>query len=257
MTIHHELAGPPGAPTVLFSSGLGGSARYWDANVDAFGRAGFRVLRYDHRGTGRSPDTLAPDHTIADMADDALAVLDAAGIERAHMVGHAIGGLVALALAARAPARLDRLVIVNAWDSMPAPTQRCFAARLALLRHAGRAAFVAAQPIFLYPARFLAANAGRIEAECEAALAHLPPDANIVARIEAARRHVVAPVAHDTLLIAARDDVLVPDLASEALARLLPHARLARLDGGHCCNLTAPRPFEAICLDFLQPKPGA
>ncbi len=255
MTLHHELPGPPGAPAILFSSGLGGSARYWDPHVDAFVAAGFRVLRYDHRGTGRSPDLLNSSHTIDDMADDALAVLDAAGIERAHMVGHAIGALIALAIAKRAPARLDRLVLINAWMRMPAPTIRCFEARLALLRHAGRAAFVAAQPIFLYPARFLAENAERIDRECATAFDHLPSDENIIARIEAARRFDagdLSRVAHEALVIASRDDVLVPDLASEGLAAVLPGATLVRLDGGHACNVTAPRDFEALCLEFLK-----
>lgn len=153
MTVHHELHGPAGAPAILFSPGLGGAGRYWAAHVDAFVAAGFRVLLYDHRGTGRSPDTLEPSHTIEAMAADALAVLDAAAIGHAHMAGHAIGALIALAIARRAPARLDRLVLINAWQRMPAPTIRCFEGRLALLRHAGRAALVAAQPIFLYPAR--------------------------------------------------------------------------------------------------------
>lgn len=255
MTLHHELHGPPGAPTILFSPGLGGSARYWEPHVAAFLAAGFRVLLYDHRGTGRSPDTLPPRHTIDDMATDALAVLDAAGIARAHMVGHAIGALIALAIAGRAPGRLHRLVLINAWTRMPAPTLRCFEARLALLRHAGREAFVAAQPIFLYPARFLAEQAARIDHECAAALSHLPPDGNIVARIDAARRFDagdLSALGHQALVIAARDDVLVPDLASEALAAALPRARLVRLDGGHACNVTAPRAFETICLAFLE-----
>ena len=255
MTLHHELHGTPGAPAILFSPGLGGSARYWEAHVDAFVAAGFRLLAYDHRGTGRSPDVLDATHTIDDMADDALAVLDAAGIERAHMVGHAIGALIALAIAKRAPARLDRLVLINAWMRMPAPTIRCFEARLALLRHAGRAAFVAAQPIFLYPARFLAEHAERIDEDCAAALDHLPPDENITARIEAARRFDagdLSGVAHRSLVIASRDDVLVPDLASEELAAALPNAALVRLDGGHACNVTAPREFERLCVEFLK-----
>ena len=255
MTLHHELHGPAGAPAILFSPGLGGSARYWEPHVDAFLNAGFRVLLYDHRGTGRSPGTLDASCTIDDMADDALAVIDAAGLGRAHLVGHAIGALIALALAKRAPARLDRLVLINAWTRMPAPTVRCFEARLALLRHAGRAAFVAAQPIFLYPARFLAEHAERIDKECAAALSHLPSDGHIVARIDAARGFDagdLSGVEQRALVIAARDDVLVPDLASEVLAAALPDATLARLDGGHACNVTAPQAFEKLCVAFLS-----
>lgn len=57
-------------------------------------------------------------------------------------------------------------------------------------------------------------------------------------------------------MIASRDDVLVPDLASEGLAAALPGATLVRLDGGHACNVTAPRDYERLCLAFLKEGEG-
>ena len=100
----------PGAPTVLLSSGLGGTAGYWAPQLAAL-KARYRVVTYDQAGTGRNKRDLPADHSIAAMADEALAVLDATKTDTAHFVGHALGGLVGLELAprrARSPALADR-----------------------------------------------------------------------------------------------------------------------------------------------------
>src|SRR5579862_5953300 len=103
------LEGPrPGAATVLLSAGLGGAAGYWTPQLAAL-RERYRVVAYDQAGTGRNKRELPDDHSIAAMADEALAVFDATGTDRAHFVGHALGGLVGLELAIRHPARLRSL----------------------------------------------------------------------------------------------------------------------------------------------------
>ena len=93
------------------------------------------------------------------MADEVLAVLDATDTPACHFVGHALGGLAGLDLAVRRPDRLRSLTVVNGWAAAHAHTRRCFEMRLALLKHEGPAAYVRAQPIFLYPADWLAKNA--------------------------------------------------------------------------------------------------
>ena len=146
---------PSDAATVLLSSGLGGAAGYWTPQIDAL-RQRYRIVAYDQAGTGRTGGTLAADHSIAAMADEAAGVLDASGTAAAHFVGHALGGLVGLALAQRRSDRLRSLTVVNGWAAAHAHTRRCFDVRLALLEHEGPAAYVKAQPIFLYPADWLA-----------------------------------------------------------------------------------------------------
>src|SRR5258708_31795013 len=95
------------------------------------------------------------------MADEVSPVLDATDAPACHFVGHALGGLAGLDLAVRRPDRLRTLTIVNGWAAAHAHTRRCFDARLALLKHGGPAAYVRAQPIFLYPADWLAKHAHR------------------------------------------------------------------------------------------------
>ena len=132
-TVRFDVHGPDGAPTVLLSSGLGGAAAFWQPQLPALLAAGYRVIAYDQRGTGRSPDTLPAPYTIAHMARDVVEVLDASGTASCHLMGHALGGLVGLQLALDAPERVESLVLVNAWSAPNPHSARCFDARLGLL----------------------------------------------------------------------------------------------------------------------------
>lgn len=246
----------PDAETVLLSAGLGGAAGYWAPQLGAL-RERYRVVTYDQAGTGRNRRDLPADHSIAAMADEVLAVLDATGTAACHFVGHALGGLVGLDLALRRPDRLRSLAVVNGWATATAHTRRCFEMRLLLLQHAGPEAYVRAQPIFLYPADWLARN--------EARLAH--EEAHGLAGFQGAdtlRRRIAALLAFDarpglgtvrlpTLLVAARDDVLVPSLATEELGAAIAGSQVHVAPwGAHAVNVTEPGSFNRLLLDFLQ-----
>ena len=204
---------------MLLSAGLGGTAGYWTPQLAAL-RERYRVVTYDQAGTGRNRRELPADHSIAAMADEVLAVLDATGTPACHFVGHALGGLAGLDLAMRRPDRLSSLTVVNGWAAAHAHTRRCFEMRLALLKHGGPAAYVRAQPIFLYPADWLARNADRVEQEEAHGLAGFQGANTLQRRIAALLAFDATPrlgaLRLPTLLVAARDDVLVPSRVRRA-----------------------------------------
>ncbi len=255
--MHYEIHGnPEAAHTVVLCSGLGGAAGYWAPHLAALG-ATRRVISYDQRGTGRSPAALGEGYSIADMADELLALLDGLEVTRCAFVGHALGGLVGLQIALQRPALLERLVLINAWAAPNAHSARCFDTRIQLLTHCGAAAYVAAQPLFLYPPTWIVANGERLEADLAHALAHFPGEANTLARIAALRAFDISAqlgeIKVPTLVMASRDDSLVPWTQSVQLAEGLPNAELDVRDfGGHACNLTEQAAFETRLLAFLQ-----
>jgi len=257
--MHFDIREPtssrPGTPTVLLSAGLGGAAGYWTPQLAAL-QARYRVVTYDQGGTGRNRNAPAEDHNIAVMADEAASVLDATGTDACHFVGHALGGLVGLELALGRPDRVRSLTIVNGWAAAHAHTRRCFEMRLALLKHEGPGAYARAQPIFLFPADWLARNAERAAREEAHAIAAFQG-------VETLQRRIAALLAFDatprlaglgvpTLVVAARDDVLVPSLMSEQLAAAIPGSRLHVAPwGAHAVNVTEPDAFNTLLLEFL------
>ena len=252
--LYYEEYGAADAPPLILSPGLGGSAAYWTPNVPALAEH-FRVIAYDHRGTGRSDRTLPDIVTVDDFADDMLALMDGLGIGRAHIIGHAAGGVAGLALALKAPERLDKLVVVNGWAKADPHFLRCFEARLALLRHAGVEAFLRAQPIFLYPAEWISIHSDELDAELPHQLAGFPGVATMEKRIAALAAFDVSnrltDLPPDIMALAAKDDMLVPASASRAFYDV-PGAGAVEMMGGHACNVTHPETFDFFVLDFLR-----
>ena len=253
--LYYEIHGPSEGPPLILSPGLGGSAAYWAPNLPALA-ADHRVVLYDHRGTGRSDRALPPQLCVDDFAEDILLLMDALGLVRVTFMGHAAGGIAGLALALKAPERLERLIVVNGWASPDPHFLRCFDARLALLRDSGPEAYLRAQPIFLYPADWSSEHDSELEAELPAQLAHFPGAEAIGKRVAALAAFDIADrlgeITLPVLVIGAKDDMLVPPRAAEALADGLPNAGLGMPDfGGHACNVTYPDSFNAFVLGWL------
>lgn len=252
----YRLTGQPQGEVVVLSAGLGGAAAFWAPQVPALEQH-FRVLHYDHRGTGTNRQALPEGYSIAHMARDVIEVLDAAGLAHAHILGHALGGLVGLELARLAPERVGKLVLVNAWAKADRHTARCFDVRLGILASQGPAAYVAAQPLFLHSAAYASAHHEKILAEIAHGTATFQGEDTLRKRIAALRAFDatadLARIPHPALVAAAKDDLLVPWTASEALAAGLPNATLWLMDhGAHACTAEDPEAFNAAMLHFLE-----
>ncbi len=256
--MHFDLHGrqDADAPTIILSSGLGGSASYWAPQLAALSDD-YRIVTYDHRGCGRTGGEVPADGGIAAMADDVLEIAEQLGLTRFDFMGHALGGLIGLDLALRKPGMIGKLVLINAWSKADPHSGRCFDVRIELLEKSGVPAFVKAQPLFLYPAVWMSENAERLEAEERHAIDHFQGRTNILRRIAALRAFDVddrlQDIKTETLVIATRDDLLVPYTRSIRLAEGLSNSQLQLVDfGAHAVNVAAPDAFNAAILRFLR-----
>jgi pimeloyl-ACP methyl ester carboxylesterase len=125
-----RLAHPRG--TVLLVHGLTAHSRAWAAVGPALAARGYAVLAPDLRGRGRS-DKPPHGYGVAYHADDLLALCDGLGLGTVHLVGHALGAVISLYLAAGHPERVDRLVLVDMRGQLPEETARAIAASVAEL----------------------------------------------------------------------------------------------------------------------------
>jgi len=118
--IAYRFDGPKDGRVLLVANSLMANSGMWDWNVPAFADR-YRVLRYDKRGHGGSGVSPGP-YSIAQLADDAVGLLDALGIEQAHFMGLSIGGMIGQQLGARYPERLYSLSLCNTASEMPPRT---------------------------------------------------------------------------------------------------------------------------------------
>ena len=106
----YDVFGEHGCPTVLLIMGLGFQLVHWPEEFcERLAGEGFRVVRFDNRDAGRSTHLPGLRYTLDEMADDAVGLLDALGIESAHVVGASLGGMIAQTLAIRYPSRVRSL----------------------------------------------------------------------------------------------------------------------------------------------------
>lgn len=250
--LHYERTGA-GFP-VVFITGLSGHASYWREQVPVFAKS-FDVVTFDHRGVGHS-DHSRVSYTVERLAADTLGLLDALGIDKAHVVGHSTGGAIAQILGIEHPQRLASLVICASWPKADAYFRRLFALRKEILGKLGPASYVQATSLFLYPSYYIAENNEKLR-QCEAQnLATFSPPEIALSRIDAIlafdRTSELGRIRTPTLVVAAQDDNVTPAYFSEQLIRAIPGAEAKFLhQGGHSFPQTMPREFNYAVLPFL------
>jgi pimeloyl-ACP methyl ester carboxylesterase len=118
--IHYETFGDAGDPPLVLVNGLGSQCINFDVEwCELFAAEGYRVIRFDNRDTGLSSKLDGVDYSVSDMATDVLAVLDAEGIERAHVMGLSMGGMIVQRLAIDHPDRLLTMTSVMSRTGEP------------------------------------------------------------------------------------------------------------------------------------------
>jgi pimeloyl-ACP methyl ester carboxylesterase len=118
--IHYETFGDPERPTLLLVNGLGSQCiNYSTEWCEMFAAEGYHVVRFDNRDVGLSSKLPDVDYALVDMADDAIAVLDAVGVDRAHVMGCSMGGMIVQRLAIDHPERLHSMTSVMSRTGEP------------------------------------------------------------------------------------------------------------------------------------------
>jgi len=239
-------------PALLLMQGVGYARWSWDPIVPLLA-ARFRVLSFDNRGIGES-DVPPPPYTARQLAEDGIAVLDAAGVERAHVVGASLGGMAAQELAAGFPERVDRLVLActtpGGAGAVPMPAQT-----VALIEEAATLAPEVALRRFVENA--LAAHAERslVDELYERRLAN-PPDpigwqgqAAAGMGFDGSALEINAP----TLILHGAEDAVVDPGNAGLLAERIPGARVELFSGcGHLFFWEQRERFAETVAEFLS-----
>jgi 3-oxoadipate enol-lactonase/4-carboxymuconolactone decarboxylase len=250
LATHVAVDGPPGAPALLLVHSLGTNLHVWDAQVAGLA-AGFRVVRFDFRGHGLTEVGAGP-CTIDELAADALAVLDALGIATAHVGGVSIGGMIAQAIAARAPARVRSLILCGTALAIPPPEM--WLTRAATVRAEGLAAIADATLVRWVSPAYLASPAGR---GLRAILLRTHPEgyaAAAAALATADLSRTTPELRIPTLVIVGELDPATPVASAEAVRDAIPGARLVVIPGAaHLPLLDHADAVTAAVRGFLTP----
>ncbi|MBF8221575.1 alpha/beta fold hydrolase [Halomonas sp. 328] len=255
----HTLDGGEGdgLPLVVIH-GLLGSADNWRSHLKSW-QQGRRVVAVDLRNHGRSPH--ADGMRYGEMAADVLATLDRLGIERCHLLGHSMGGKVAITLARRHPERVASLVVA---DIAPVAYGHGHDAIFAALRAVEAAAPENRREVDAIMAEHVPERAVRLFLATnlvrgEGAMAWRVGLDEIEADYEAIRGEPEgeAPFQGPTLVIRGSRSNYVTDAMLPALREVLPEAQLATLEAGHWLHAEQPEAFQEAVATFAARVDGA
>lgn len=251
--IAHEVEGPVDAPVLVLSNSIGTTMDLWAGQMGGL-TAGFRVVRYDARGHGRS-SVPRGDSSIARMGRDVLELMDFLGVPQFAFCGISLGGMVGQWLGVNAPGRLDNLVLCNTSAFMgPAGWET----RIQAVHKGGMAAIAAAVLDRWFTPAFRESQPGLVT-RMQTILLGIDPIgyAGCCAAIrDMDQRGTIAAIATPTLVIGGTQDKATPPDHSQFLAASIPAARLEMLEAAHLSNLEQPEAFMALLLAFLNRHVG-
>jgi 3-oxoadipate enol-lactonase len=252
ISTNYTLDGPAGAPVVTMSHSLATDLSMWDPTVPAL-TSRFRVLRYETRGHGQTEAPKGP-YTLEQLADDALALLRALGIQKTHWVGLSMGGMIGQTLALKAPEVLLSLSLCDTSSRIPAEAKPLWEERVTTAESKGMEPLVEGTLSRWFTAPFREKRKDVVDkvatmirttppagyAGCCQAIAQL----NLTDRISA----IKVP----TVVIVGEDDPGTPVAASKVIAENIKGAQLEIIPAAaHLSNMEQPEAFNRALSGFL------
>ncbi len=255
----YDETGGRGEP-LLCIMGLGGASNWWFPQVEEL-RSTHRVVTFDNRGVGRSDKPTGP-YTMAQLAADALAVLDAARCDSAHVMGISMGGMIAQHVALSHPHRVKKLILACTTAGGPTsaqPSQEVLSALMATggMRPESPAEMIEKLGWILFPREWLATRGHDLIAMLAAHPSEPAPPHAFLGQVMAIAAHDtrsrLGEIPHETLVLTGDEDVLVPPQNSSILAEGIPRAKLQTIPGtGHGFNIQAAEAYNRAVRDFLS-----
>lgn len=253
----HRIEGLENGRVLLLGGSLGTTLEMWDPQVEGL-HDSLRIVRFDHRGHGRSPIPDGP-YEIGDLGRDVLALLDRLGIQRASYCGLSIGGMVGQWLAINAPERIERLILICTAAHLPEAAS-VYGQRAAAVRAAGTAEIVADAVIARWFTTSWAAANPDIVARHRAMIAATPAEGyagccDAITRLD--ERGGLGAITAPTLVIAGAQDQAIPAERGRAIAEAVPGARLELLDpGAHLASVERSAAVTALVAGHLSEGAG-
>ncbi|MEJ0096617.1 MAG: 3-oxoadipate enol-lactonase [Methylocella sp.] len=248
-TFNVVVEGDESKEVLVLAHQLGGDLHVWDAQIPAL-LEHFRIVRYDSRGHGASVADEGP-YSVARLTQDALGIMDALGVEKAHWLGIGMGAIVGQGAMIQAPERIRRAVLASTAAQIGTPD--IWNARIQTVRAAGMAdtADALAERWFTQPFR---------EAEPEAvettlSIARATPLQGYLAACAALRdadqREAIRSIKNKVLVVVGRHDPAVPPALGALVAHSIDGAKLVTLEAAHISNIEDAENFTETVVDFL------
>ncbi len=242
---------------MVLIAGLGATHHLWEMQAPSFARS-FRVVTFDNRGSGETDKPSEP-YSIALFADDTAALMDALGIERAHVYGQSMGGLIAQEFALRHPRRLRCLVLGCTTfggpnSVLPSPQA---AALLSGMPNLPEDQAVERVMELFYSPRYRRDHAEEARSRIQSYFPlRTPPDAyarQLVACLTFDAYDRLPQIDAPTLVINGAEDALIPPENSRIMAQRIPDAELVLFpEAGHLFFHEMPEEADATVSDFLS-----
>jgi pimeloyl-ACP methyl ester carboxylesterase len=253
--LHYELSGE--GPPLLLIAGLAGDHHAWDYQITEYGSR-HRCVRLDNRGVGLSGKPKGPYSTKL-LAEDAIALLDHLGIERAHVAGQSMGGAIVQQLAVNWPERVLSTSIHCSWARCSRYLKEVFASWSTIRRNCTLAEYNRHVLTWIVTPRFFEGHAeelARIRDGMDNPTVVQPWKA-FDAQAQACSEHdtldALMGVEAPTLVTVGDQDIFTPVSLSEEITERIPSAVLHVIaNAGHCLFWERAAEFNRVTLDFLS-----
>ncbi len=252
----YELKGE-GYPLVLIM-GLTANMDWWEPRVVDELAEHYRVLLFDNRGAGRTVTPEEGEFSIPQMANDTAGLMEALGIERAHVVGVSMGGMIAQELALRHPEKVDKLVLCVTFCGGANTVYASQEVLKVLADGSGGADEIVRRALsIMFPEEWLESHPGYLDVFKDCYM-RAPITANNMVRQFMATTKLdtydrLPAIQAPTLVLYGADDILIPPVNSRTIAGQIPGAKVKEYDGaGHGFTAQCAEEFAADLLDFLR-----